>query len=271
MYKIRPLLKSEIYLLQNFPPESWNLDLPVFVSYHFDYQYFYPIVAEEEDRIVGFGNGILNGSTGWLGNILVPAEFRRKGIGYEITKHLIEYFKRKGCRSQILIASEMGKNIYSRLGFKESSTYLFLKLNMELPEYQKNQYIRRINYNDFDLLKKFDEEISGEQRFHLIKRYFPTGWIYKKEKSNKFQGVFLPDLGGGLIFAKNSEAGLDLIKLKLSLGKFRTVIPSENEVALNFLKSQGFEINSTAPRMVLGKDVKWQPKYIYNRAAGYCG
>ena len=271
MYKIRALLKSEIHLLQNFPPENWNLDLPVFVSYHFDYQYFFPIVAEEEGRIVGFGNGILNGLTGWLGNILVPAEFRRKGIGNEITKHLIEYFKSNGCRNQILIASEMGKNIYSRLGFKESSTYLFLKLNGNLPEYQKNQNIRRINDNDFDLLKKFDEEISGEQRLHLIKRYFPTGWIYQEENSNNIQGVFLPDLGSGLIFAKNPEAGLELIKLKLSLGKLRTVIPSENITALNFLKSQGFEINDTAPRMVLGKDVRWQPKYIFNRATGYCG
>lgn len=271
MYKIRPLLKSEINLLQNFPPESWNLDLPVFISFHFNYPYFYPIVAEEDDKIVGFGNGILNGSTGWLGNILVPSEFRRKGIGQEITKHLIEYFHSKGCTSQLLIASEMGKNIYNRLGFKESSTYQFLKKSSDLPDYQKNENVKRINYNDFDLLKKFDEEISGEKRFNLIKRYFPTGWIYQPKKANNIQGVFLPDLGGGLIFAINPEAGLELIKFKLNIRKFRSVIPTDNETALNYLKSQGFEIYSTAPRMVLGNDVNWQPKYIYNRAAGYCG
>ena len=182
MYKIRSLLKSEIHLLQNFPPESWNMDLPVFISYHFDYSYFYPVVAEEDGKVVGFGNGILNDSTGWLGNILVPSEFRRRGIGHEITKHLIEYFHSKGCRNQLLIASEMGINIYCRLGFKESSTYHFLKINSDLPTYPKNENIRRINDNDFDLLKKFDEEITGEKRFHLIKRYFPTGWIYQQKK-----------------------------------------------------------------------------------------
>ena len=271
MYKIRPLLKSEIHLLKNFPPESWNLDLPVLISFHFDFPYFYPVVAEENNKIVGFGNGILNGAAGWLGNILVPSEFRRRGTGSEITRHLVEYFHSKGCTSQILIASEMGINIYSRLGFKESSTYQFLRKGSDIPAYPKNEDIRRINDNDVDLLKKFDEEISGEKRFNLIKRFFPTGWIYQQKKTKDIQGVFLPDLGGGLIFAKNSEAGLELIKFKLQMGKFRTVIPIENETALNFLKSLGFEIYSTAPRMVLGSDVNWQPKHIYNRAAGYCG
>lgn len=271
MAKIRELLKSEINLLQNFPPENWNLDLPFFVSFHFDYSYFYPIVAEEEDQIVGFGNGILNDKTGWLGNILVPSEFRRRGIGHEITKHLIEYFKSKGCKSQILIASDMGKNIYSRLGFRESSTYEFLKINSDLPKYPENKNIRRINDNDFDLLKEFDEEITGEKRFSFIKRYFPTGWLYQQKKSNNIQGVFLPDLGSGLIFANFPEIGLELIKFKLNLGKIRTVIPSENETALNFLKSQGFEISTKAPRMVLGYEVNWKPENVYNRATGYCG
>ncbi len=269
MFKIRPLLKSEINLLQNFPPESWSIDLPAFISFHFDHSYFYPIVAEKEGEIVGFGNGILNGTTGWLGNILVPPEYRRQGIGREITTHLIEYLKSKGCRNQILIASEMGKNIYNRLGFQVTSNYQFLKFNSDLPVFKKDENIKRINDNDFSLLKKFDEEISGEKRFHLIKRYFPTGWIYQKGIS--IQGVFLPDLGGGLIFAKNPKAGLELIKLKLSLGINRAVIPFENETAINSLKDIGFETYSTAPRMVLGIDTNWQPKYVFNRAAGYCG
>ncbi len=219
MLKIRPLLKSEINLLKNFPPESWNINLPVFISFHFDYPYFYPIAAEEEGKIVGFGNGILNGTAGWLGNILVPSEFRRRGIGYEITRHLIEYFKCKGCVNQILIASEMGINIYSRFGFKVSSAYHFLKLNSDLPAYSKDENIRRINENDFSFLKKFDEEISGEKRFHLIKRYFPTGWVYQEKNAIDIQGVFLPDLGSGLIFAKTDEAGLGFNKVQAKPGE----------------------------------------------------
>ncbi len=271
MIKIRQLLKSEINLLKNFPPEDWNMDLPDLISFHFGYSYFYPIVAEQNNKIVGFGNGILNESVGWLGNILVPPEYRRRGIGHEITKHLVNYFNSKGCTCQLLIASEMGKNIYKKIGFEVSSEYHFFKVESNFRIYERDINIKKIKEDDSLLLKKFDEEITGEKRFEFIKRFLPTGWIYKKEKSNNIEGVYLPDLGSGLIFAKIPEAGLELLKFKLSLGKTRTIIPSENKTALDFLKTKGCQPYSTAPRMVLGKEVSWQPKYIFNRAAGYCG
>ena len=269
MLKIRQLLKSEINLLQNFPPEGWNLDLPGFVCYHFGYSYFYPVAAEVENRIVGFGNGILNDKTGWLGNIIVLSEFRRKGIGYEITKHLVEYFNKKGCATQLLIASEMGENIYSKIGFKVSSEYHFFRKESESPVYMKDINIRKIREEDYSFVKKFDEGITGEKRYDLIKRFFSTGWVYRKEKF--IEGVYLPELGSGLIFAKNNVAGLELLKFKLSSVKTKTVIPSGNKSAINFLINEGYQIDSTAPRMVLGKDVSWKPEYIFNRASGYCG
>ena len=172
--KIRQLRQSEISLLEDFPPADWNMDLPGFVSFHFGYPYFYPIVAETENKIVGFGNGILNDKVGWVGNIIVLSEYRKKGIGYELTNHLVEYFKHKGCTKQLLIASEMGKNIYAKIGFKESSTYQFFKVGIAFPNYQKAVEIREVNENDFILLKKLDKEASGEERFHLIERFFST-------------------------------------------------------------------------------------------------
>ena len=137
MIKIRQLLKHEINLLRDFPPKDWNMDLPKFISSQFGYSYFYPIAAVEDNRIVGFGNGILNGKTGWLGNIIVIPGFRRRGIGNEITMHLVEYFKKKGCTNQMLVASEMGKNIYSKIGFKVSSEYHFFKKESESHKYKK--------------------------------------------------------------------------------------------------------------------------------------
>jgi GNAT superfamily N-acetyltransferase len=271
MIKIRLLLKSEIDLLKNFPPEDWNIDLPGFISFHFGRKYFYPIVAEENNKIVGFGNGILNGQVGWLGNILVPPEYRRRGIGHEITEHLVNHFKSNRCITQLLIASEMGKNIYKKIGFEVSSEYHFFNVEPNFLTHERNINIRKIREDDFLLFKKFDEKITGEKRFEFIKRFLPAGWVYKEKRSKKIEGVYLPELGSGLIFAENPEAGLELLKFKLSSGKTRTVIPSGNKIALDFLIANGCRPYSTAPRMVLGKEVSWQPKYIFNRAAGYCG
>jgi len=269
--KIRQLQKSEINLLSGFPPEEWKLDLSGFVSFHFGYSYFYPIVAEVDNKLAGFAQGILNGKTGWLGNIIVLPEYRRQGIGYELTIHLVEYFKGKGCKTQLLIASEMGKNIYKKLGFNESSSYYFLRDGSNFQFYKRNNKIRKIVRSDFSLIKKLDEEITSEERYDFIKRFFNTGCVYKEEGSNEIEGFFLPNLGGGLINAKSSEAGLELLKFKLSLQKTKAVIPSENKIALDFLEKEGYNIYLKVPRMVLGNELNWKPECIFNRATGYCG
>jgi GNAT superfamily N-acetyltransferase len=120
LIKIRGLLRPEINLLKNFPPEDWNTDLPALFSYHYDFLYFYPIVAEEEGKLVGCANGIFNNKVGWLGNIIVLPEHRRKGIGLRLTKHLVEYFDEQGCTSKLLVATELGERVYKKLGFEIS-------------------------------------------------------------------------------------------------------------------------------------------------------
>lgn len=270
MLRIRQILQPEINQLQNFPPDDWNLDLPKLVSFHFGYPYFYPIVAEVNDKIIGYGNGILHGSVGWLGDIIVVPEYRRQGIGYEITIHLVEYFKEKGCTSQLLIASDMGKNIYSKIGFKTSATYMFYQGGSKVL-IQHSKDIREISQSDISSVKELDKEIMGEGRFHLIKRFLSTGWIYAREQSTAVGGVYLPDFGSGLIIVGDAAAGLELMKFRLSRGKTNAVVPSTNVVAREFLESEGYQIYRTAPRMVLGKDVDWQPHLVFNRATGYCG
>ncbi|HVO75537.1 MAG TPA: GNAT family N-acetyltransferase, partial [Ignavibacteriaceae bacterium] len=168
MLTVRKLIASEISFLQNFPPEDWKLDLPKFISFHFRFKYFYPIVAEIDKKIVGFGNGLTNGKTGWIGNILVKPEYRRQGIGHMITAHLVEYFKTKGCRSQLLIASEMGKNIYSRLGFRIVGNYNVYKSSEALAGYQYNERIRAVGKADFSQIKIIDKKITGEERSGFI-------------------------------------------------------------------------------------------------------
>jgi GNAT superfamily N-acetyltransferase len=271
MYNIRDLLKSEIKSLKGLPPEDWDLNLPELVSFHFGYPYFFPVVAESGNKIIGCGNGFLNGSTGWLGNIIVSPENRKKGIGYELTAHLVEIFKNKGCTSQLLIASEMGKNIYSKIGFKATSSYQFYRQGKESKIFKQNISLKKIKKQDYPLLKKFDMEITGEERFHLIQRFFSTGLIYRGEQLNEILGLYLPDFGSGLVLANDPEVGLELMKYRISQGKTKAVVPSENSVATDFLLKEGYQLTLTLPRMALGNEVSWKPGAVFNRAAGYCG
>jgi GNAT superfamily N-acetyltransferase len=268
LLKIRQLSQSEIPQLQNFPPEDWNLDLPALLSFHFGRSYFYPIVAETDNKIVGCGNGYLHGKIGWLGNIIVIPDYRRQGIGKALTQYLVEYLKTQGCTTQLLIASAMGESVYRNLGFKTSSSYTFYKRESPVPP-QIISNVREIRQEDIPMIKKLDLEISGEDRFTFIERFVLTAWVHMT--SGHITGVYFPDFGNGLIIAKNEEAGSNLMKLRLNEGRTSAIIPSANEAAKKFLLSENFREYRVAPRMVFGNEVPWQPTKIYNRGSGYCG
>jgi GNAT superfamily N-acetyltransferase len=270
MLRIRQIVQSEISQLQNFPPEDWNLDLPRLFSFHFGQSYFYPIVAEIDNRIVGCAIGILHGTISWLGTIIVIPEYRRQGIGQEITKHLIQYCRGQGCTTQLLTASEMGEPLYKKLGFRTNLVYEFYRRPSAV-SYPQMLQVRKIQQEDIVSIQNLDREITGEERFPFLERFFSTGWIYDSQESGSIRGIFLPEYGTGLIIAKDSEAGIELMKFRLSGGKTTAVIPSANTSAREFLEAKDFQIYRIAPRMILGKEVHWHPAFLYNRATGYSG
>jgi GNAT superfamily N-acetyltransferase len=270
LFEIRQLKQSEISLLQDFPPEDWTLDLPKLLTFHFGYHYFYPAVAEIDNKVVGCGIAFVHGNVAWLGTIIVLPEYRRRGIGREITSHLMRYCKDRGCITQLLTASAMGESVYKKLGFNISAEYVFYKKDVVSPMKQLHD-VREVKQKDLLSIKRLDREITGEQRFPFLRRFLSSGWVYDPEQSDSIAGVYLPDFGSGLILARNSDAGLALMKARLNHGKTTAVLPSTNFVAREYLLSEGFQEYRTAPRMVLGNDVQWRPLMLYGRATGYCG
>lgn len=267
--KIRSLLHYEIDLLKGFPPEEWNFDLSKFLLIHFGKFYFYPLVAVIDNKIVGVANGILNEKVGWLGNIIVLPEFRRQGIGYKLTKYLIDFFNSNDCTTQLLIATKDGEKLYRKLGFKISSIYIFYKGGQILVK-DTNPSIRKIRPEDLVSIIELDQKISGEKRAHLIENFYSTGWIHIKGSLNKIDGFYLPELGNGLIITENNKSGLELLEFKLKQSD-NVVVPLENKTAQDFLIKNGYTEYLRVPRMVLGKEVSWKSKFIFSRAAGYCG
>ena len=93
-YKIRELKDSDINYLQYLQPEGWQ-DIIYFFQYYINNNCCYPICAIDNKMIIAVGNAINNGKTGWLSHIIVHEEYRNRGIGYAITKKLIDYLFNK--------------------------------------------------------------------------------------------------------------------------------------------------------------------------------
>ena len=71
------------------------------------------------DEPVCAGSLFVTGATGGLYNIATLAAARGRGVGYAVTRALMELARERGCTEAILSASPMGLPVYERLGFVE--------------------------------------------------------------------------------------------------------------------------------------------------------
>jgi len=268
-FKIRELLTKDIRGLNRLSPVDWNFDYEVFLQEYIDKDFFHAFAITKDGCIVGTGNIFLNGKIGWLANIIIEENVRNNGLGFRITKFMIEFLSDKNCETQILLATPLGEPLYRKLGFMKITEYRSFET--------KNDYIHlvpgaihKLTYSDLENLIKLDEEANGEKRAHLIKRYYDTGLGYFSE-DNEMLGFYLPDFGRGLVLAKDTKAGIELLTLKHSKMGQRTYLPVDNTDGIDFFENNRFKQGSSSTRMILGKGISWHPSFIFSYGGGYCG
>ncbi|MFT4536551.1 MAG: GNAT superfamily N-acetyltransferase [Saprospiraceae bacterium] len=266
---IQILTKSDIPGLNTLPPIDWEFDFEQFLYDYIDEDYFHAFVMIQDGQIVGTGNAFMKNKVAWLANIIIDANYRRKGLGFKMTKHLVDYLISIGCETQILIASSLGKPVYNKVGFRKVSEYHCFDSDTNI-SFPISKPIRLLIAEDLAEVNKLDQEINSENRAHLIGKYYSNGLGYFNSE-NKLQGFYLPDFSRGLVLAKDKTAGIELLKLKHSKTGMRTMLPAENKEGIEFLERAGLKKGEKHVRMLLGKNNNWNPQYIYSYASGYCG
>lgn len=74
-------------------------------------------VLKNDDELCGFVTLFAYRLSGWIGNLIVPSEYRGRGYGSRLFDHAAEVLRRRGVENIWLTASEMGRPLYSRRGF----------------------------------------------------------------------------------------------------------------------------------------------------------
>lgn len=113
-------------------------------------QKVFPLVAVVDRRIVGdatlhIGQGI-NRHIGWV-RIYLDREYRRKGIGTELVKTLIEIARRIGLQqvvAEIVSSQVQAIKAFESLGFKHEYTHTDYYLFRENEAYDLVVYVRRL-------------------------------------------------------------------------------------------------------------------------------
>jgi GNAT superfamily N-acetyltransferase len=75
-------------------------------------------VLKERGEPRGFVTAVRHERCGWVGNLIVPADLRGRGCGALLLRHALEVLRRRGADSIWLTASDLGRPIYEKLGFR---------------------------------------------------------------------------------------------------------------------------------------------------------
>lgn len=57
------------------------------------------------------------GASGWIANVAVAPDYRRCGLGLRVTEAALSWLLRTGARTVRLLATDLGRPLYERLGF----------------------------------------------------------------------------------------------------------------------------------------------------------
>jgi hypothetical protein len=258
----------DIEQIKSLQPDGWP-DISDAFRFYCNNNYCNPIKVSLDEKIVGIGNSIMFDKTAWLAHIIVSNDFRNQGIGYKIVDFLQNDIKEKGIDTSLLIATELGEPVYKKAGFRKVSDYRYFKKENDLikKEFSKNiQPYKAAFYKD---LIQLDNYVSGENRERLLKNYLNESFVFAD--NNVIQGLFIPNLGEGPIYALTTDAGKELMRFKYS-SVDKAAIPNENQTGIEFLKELGFiETNMIGKRMIFGQDIEWKPTMIYSRIGGNFG
>ena len=229
-----------------------------------------PLVGIRDGAVVATGLATINGPVGWVGSIFVDPALRSQGLGRAITDAACSRIDAAGCATQALIASEYGRPLYEKMGFRIDGWYQILEaLPLEAaPTPPRGTTLRPIRPDDIAQIGDLDRRATGEDRRGLLGQLSAGGWLM--EAGGELLGFLiqiLPD-SAALIAPDPNDAAclLDLLR-HLGRGRAKTIhaaVVKGNQPGQTALEDRGWGATFETPRMLRGLSIAWEPELIWS-------
>jgi GNAT superfamily N-acetyltransferase len=229
-----------------------------------------PIVAVVDGEVVGTGVGTRHGTAGWVGTIFVAAEHRRKGIGQALSAAVSEGLEAAGCRTQVLVATELGRPVYERLGFGEATWYRILEREAEADDGSVGR-VRPFEAADLDAAAELDRQATGEARRATIEvcAREPGGLAVAGHDGALRGWAMRAPWGGVAAIAPDPDDGMRLLRARLRAAPsghlLRTGLVESNAEGLRRLVAEGWRESRRIVRMERGDPLEWHPDAIWGQ------
>lgn len=270
-FEIRDMVPAEVEVaIALAKAQGWR-DRRRFYDFVFRVSTCQPLVGVAEGRVVGTGLATVQGSVGWLGAIAVEAGFRHRGIGRAITDELCRRLRAAGCTTLSLEATDEGRRMYERMGFRLAATYRQLQAGHlpEEPVPPAGARVRKLEPADLPAIVELDRLATAEDRSAALAVMAEDGgWAL--ERDGTISGFLIPaERAYGPVVAPRFEDGLFLLDLHRHVipagADVRAGIPDPHATAWRELLARGWKETWQGPRLLLGPDVPWRPEWIWGQ------
>jgi len=245
--------------------EGWN-ERREDVKRMLDYEPEGCFVAEIDKRPAGHAFSVNYGKLGWIGYVIVKAEYRWKGIGTALTAQAKDYLLNRGVEIVKLEAVPMISNLYRKLGFiDEYDSLRFRGIRGKISP-SENCSMTLIEKGMIADIAEFDAIYFGAKRTRVLDALYREnpdlsflchnesgviGYIMCRKAEEGYK------LGPWVCKSEEPEVAKELFAACLNRITPKTNIyvgvPAVNTLATGILQEFGFELYSKSIRMRFGK------------------
>lgn len=219
------------------------------------------VLLNHSERI-GIATTISFEKIGWIGNLIVTENQRKKGAGALLVRHSIEYLKNKNVETVGLYSYIETVPFYGRLGFEYDSEFIVLEgKGFSSPIHAD---VREIRKEDVQEVIDFDKFCFGASRRKLLEPILlnPNNLGYISMENDQIAGYAaakvydgITELGPLVCLKEHSDVAIDLLKatlLRLEGHHVSMCIPKKEFMILKLLNGAGFGENFHVARMFFG-------------------
>jgi GNAT superfamily N-acetyltransferase len=226
-------------------------------------------VAWESDKPVGIIASCLYGDYAFLGDLIVSPDYRRKGIGEALMRHVIENVRRRGAENIELDATFAGVPLYRRLCFRDK----YLSLRFRRGGTEQSTTTRPRSEYSLEEIVSIDHRLAGLDRKILLSQFVQefqdSAYIARTSDLLTGYGFVYPRADGvytiGPLVAESNEIAesllaavmIDFRHSPLTIGLLQPM-----HHFADVLLRYHFEFRPPSLRMYLGKRLDYE-KHIY--------
>lgn len=220
------------------------------------------LVCHEQGKPVGFVTAMRHGRSGWIGNLLVGAANRGRGIGSALFTQAMEVLQRNGVTTTWLTASSAGRPIYERNGFRCCDRIRRWEREGGSSDQTDAKAAVRTDWQEIDYLG------WGDARNDLLEYAAGDGGAIGAEEGF----LMLQRLGNGHQIgpfgALNPQTAEQLLEQALQgAGRMLVDVPLANRYAGRLLTPRSFEVIGEVDLMYAGQPPAYHPECIYGLAS----